>query len=215
MGSDATRRGRRPASVAITILLLALAYWLMPAPNDSTPNSHSEGPVSTSALDSSSGSAAPQTRSSERNVAEVEGAERGSGSEADAGELVEGLLRPLPGRRYLSPAGLVYAPGSAEGHRLEHLRRHTEDDPDRPGSHGVFDGGLAGALRTIDLAFERAKSGRKTTTQVDDDRTIYTVDLETRVGYVGGSSGRRRSHPPARRVRLVLEGNKVVTAFPL
>jgi hypothetical protein len=65
------------------------------------------------------------------------------------------------------------------------------------------------------LAFERAKSGQKTTTQVDDDRTIYTVDLESRVGYVGGSSGRRRDNPPARRVRLVLEGNNVVTAFPL
>jgi hypothetical protein len=74
---------------------------------------------------------------------------------------------------------------------------------------------LAGALRTIDLAFERAKSGQNTATQVDDDRTIYTVDLETRVGYVGGSSGRRRSNPPAHRVRLVLEGNKVVTAYPL
>lgn len=215
MGPDTARRGRRPASIAITILLLALAYWVMPAPNDSAPDSRGDGSFSTSAVDSANDAGAPQTRSSGSAVANSNRSDGAFGSEADAGELVHGLLRQLPGRRYLSPAGLIYAPGSAEGHRLEHLRRHTEDDPDRPGSHGVFDGGLAGALRTIDLAFERAKSGQKTTTQVDDDRTIYTVDLESRVGYVGGSSGRRRDNPPARRVRLVLEGNNVVTAFPL
>ncbi|MEE2936667.1 MAG: hypothetical protein VYA84_11800 [Planctomycetota bacterium] len=40
-----------------------------------------------------------------------------------------------------SPAGLFYGPGSAEGHRLEHVRRHAGDLPSRPGPHGVFDRG--------------------------------------------------------------------------
>jgi hypothetical protein len=138
------------------------------------------------------------------------------GSEqASEAELRYGLLRKVSASDYLSPAGLVYGSGSAQGHRLEHLRRHTVDDPGRSGPHGVFDGGMEGALRTIDLAYERAETGQRTTVKTDDNRTIYTVDLGKRVGYVGGREGQRRRHPMARRVRLVLEGNRVVTAFPL
>jgi hypothetical protein len=74
---------------------------------------------------------------------------------------------------------------------------------------------MEGALQTIDLAYQRAKAGQRTTTEVDGERTIHTVDLGKRIGYVGGSEGRRRRNPMARRVRLVLEGKYVVTAFPL
>ena len=130
-------------------------------------------------------------------------------------ELLHGLLKETAPQRYVSPAGLLYAPGSREGHRLEHLRRHTVDDPSRPGSHGVFDGDMPGALQTIDRAFQRAKTGQRTTTQQDDGRTIHTVDMEKRVGFVGGRDGARRNHPLARRVRIVLEGNRFITAYPL
>lgn len=130
-------------------------------------------------------------------------------------DLLHGLLKETTPNRYLSPAGLSYGPGSQEGHRLKHLRRHTVDDPNRPGSHGVFDGDMPGALQTIDRAFERAKTGQRTTTRQDDDRTIYTVDMGKRVGFVGGRDGARRNHPLARRVRVVLEGNRVITAYPL
>ncbi|EMI21594.1 hypothetical protein RMSM_01481 [Rhodopirellula maiorica SM1] len=81
---------------------------------------------------------------------------------ASESELKYGLLREVSEDRYLSPAGLQYTPGSAEGHRLEHLRRHTKDDPSRPGSHGVFDGDMEGALKTIDQAYVKAKQGTKT-----------------------------------------------------
>ncbi len=138
-----------------------------------------------------------------------------STSSADESELLYGLLREISRDRYISPAGLLFTPGSAEGHRLEHLRRHTKDDPGRPGSHGVFDGEMAGALKTIDRAYERAKKGQRTTKKVDDERTIYTVDLGQRVGYVGGRDGGRRRKPMARRVRLVVEGNRFITAYPL
>jgi len=127
----------------------------------------------------------------------------------------EGFLREMAGNRYLSPAGLQYVPGSAEGHRLEHLRRHTSDQPTRPGKHGVFDGGMTGALQTIDRAYERAKKKQRTTKQVDQGRTIYTVDLGRRVGYVGGREGGRLGKPMARRVKIVLEGTRVITAYPL
>lgn len=134
---------------------------------------------------------------------------------ADGDELVYGLLREIRTDRYLSPQGLQYVPGSAEGHRLEHLRRHTEDQPSRPGKHGVFDGGMEGALVTIDDAYQRAKKNQRTTKQVDRDRTIYTVDMGRRIGYVGGRDGNRQRKPMARRVKMVLEGTQVITAYPL
>lgn len=130
-------------------------------------------------------------------------------------ELLFGLLREVSHDRFISPQGLQYLPGSAEGHRLEHLRRHIKDQPSRPGKHGVFEGGMEGALATIDQAYERAKKNQRTTKQVDRDRTIYTVDMGRRVGYVGGRDGNRQNKPMARRVKLVLEGNQVITAYPL
>ncbi len=130
-------------------------------------------------------------------------------------DLRYGLLREVSRDRFISPAGLLYTPGSAEGHRLEHLRRHTVDDPDRPGSHGVFDGDMEGALAVIDKAFDRAKKKQRTTVTQDDDRTIYTVDMGGRVGFIGGRTGRSKRNPMARRVRLVIEGNRVITAYPM
>ncbi|WP_404310049.1 hypothetical protein [Neorhodopirellula lusitana] len=136
------------------------------------------------------------------------------GAAADS-SLKYGLLQETSSNRYMSPAGLQYTPGSAEGHRLEHLKRHTADQPSRPGKHGVFDGGMEGALKSIDKAYENAKAEKRTTKQVDGNRTIYTVDMGKRVGYIGGREGNQRRKPMARRIRLVLEGNRVITAFPL
>ena len=126
-----------------------------------------------------------------------------------------GILKDLGGERYVSAAGLMYTRGSAEGHRLNHLERHTEDDPSRPGKHGVFDGGMEGALATIDRAYLRAKTGTRTTKETDQGRTIYTVDMGGRVGYIGGRDGNRQKKPMARRVRIVLDQNRVITAYPL
>lgn len=139
----------------------------------------------------------------------------GQSQPSDAPELLHGLLKDLGNERYISPQGLLFTRGSAEGHRLVHLERHTVDDPSRPGKHGVFDGGMPGALKTIDRAYERAKKGQRTTKEMDEGRTIYTVDMGSRVGYVGGRDGNRLNKPMARRVRLVLDRNRVITAFPL
>ncbi len=133
----------------------------------------------------------------------------------DNSDLEYGLLREISPDRFLSPAGVLYTPGSAEGHRLEHLRRHTKDQPNRSGKHGVFDGDMEGALATIDKAYEKAQANQRTTKEVDGKRTIYTVDMGKRVGFVGGRDGQRSRNPMARRVRLVLEGNRLITAFPL
>ncbi len=208
MGSPSTFRAGRPVSVLLAVILLAVAYWLGILPNESTDRSVSDSTAPATTVEAPSRSDAPRLPQGQATT-------ENSIGKSQSSELLHGMLREVARREYLSPAGLLYTPGSAEGHRLAHLERHTQDDPRRSGSHGVFDGGMEGALKTIDLAYERAKTGQRTTTESDDGRTIYTVDLGKRVGYVGGSQGQRRGHPMARRVRLVLEGNRVVTAFPL
>ncbi len=136
------------------------------------------------------------------------------GAPTSTPDLRFGLLRETQPDQFLSPAGLRYLPGSAEGHRLQHLRRHTKDQPDRPGMHGVFDGGMEGALIAVDEAYVQARRGDRTKLRQDRDRTIYTVDLGRRVGYVGGREGKRLHHPIAKQVRMVLEDNRVITAYP-
>ena len=126
-----------------------------------------------------------------------------------------GLLRELQPDRFMSPAGLLYTPGSAEGHRLKHLERHTADQPGRPGKHGVFDGGMEKTLAVLDQAYEKAKAGVRTTKSTDQGRTIYTVDMGKRVGFIGGREGNQKRKPMARRVRIVLDGNRVITAYPM
>lgn len=125
------------------------------------------------------------------------------------------LLRETAPDDFLSPAGLRYTRGSAEGHRLAHIERHLEDDPDRPGKHGVFDGDMPQVLRWLDEAYTRAKQRDKGTSQREQEgRVVYEVTFAKPVGYSGGRDGRRDNHPPARRIRMVVDGNRVITAFP-
>lgn len=177
----------------------------------SNPTSTKPGPLASrmSPSKSASSPSAPGTDSKTANAATSETQVRGDPS------LKYGLLREIGPDRYMSPEGLLYTPGSAEGHRLEHLKRHTIDQPTRPGKHGVFDGGMEGALQSIERAYERAKAGQRTSKQVDGNRTIYTVDMGKRVGFVGGREGNQKRKPLARRIRMVLEGNRVITAFPM
>jgi hypothetical protein len=116
----------------------------------------------------------------------------------------------------VSNAGLRYGSGSREGHRLKHVLLHALDQPDRPGSHGVFDGGRDTALTVIDEAYRIARQrGPPTRVKKYGGRTVLTVDMGRRVGYVGGQAGKKQGYPPASHVRLVLEGVNVITAFPL
>ena len=64
--------------------------------------------------------------------------------------------------------------------------------------------------------YEKAKQGGHGVIKTEDDgRTIYTVDMGRRVGFVGGREGNRMRKPMARRVRIVLDGTRVITAYPL
>ena len=126
-----------------------------------------------------------------------------------------GFLTEIGPKRYESVAGLVYGPGSEEGHRLKHIARHLEDQPDRPGSHGVFKGEMKAFLETIDEAYLRAKKGAKGTTKMEDDGSmVYEVTFEKAIGFIGGEAGGRKKNPPTKKIRLVVRGDNVITAFP-
>ena len=130
-------------------------------------------------------------------------------------DLRYGMLREVSRDRYLSPAGLQYGPGSEEGHRLKHLERHLADMPDRPGKHGVFEGDMAQVLKWIDEAYVRGKQGAKGVRSSEEDgRTVYEVPFSKAIGYVGGRDGGKMRHPPAKQIRLVVQGKSFITAFP-
>ena len=116
---------------------------------------------------------------------------------------------------WVSTAGLRYTPGSQEGHRLKHVMRHDNDLPDRPGKHGVFDGDQQTLLAVLDEAYGLIKEdSRQVRSNREGDRTVYEVDMQRRIGFVGGRDGKRDGNPPAQHIRLVLEDDRVITAFP-
>jgi hypothetical protein len=113
-------------------------------------------------------------------------------------------------------SGLVF-PGSRNGEtRLEHVMRHDDDQPNRSGMHGVFDGDETDLLEVVDEAYEMIlNKSPRVRAKKEGARTVYDVDMQRRIGFVGGRVGAERRHPAARKVRLVLEGNKVITAYPM
>jgi len=126
------------------------------------------------------------------------------------------ILKTIGRDRYESPAGLIYAPGSEEGHRLAHIARHLEDQPDRPGSHGVFDGDMASFLIAIDDAYKRARGHAKgTKSRVEDGMTIIEAPFDQTIGYLGGSEGARKKNPKLKKMRLVVRDRNLITAFPI
>lgn len=134
--------------------------------------------------------------------------------EAKRPEPVE--LKPFGRDGWISPAGLRYVGRDPDGRtRKEHILRHARDFPDRPGPHGVFDGGEELAFAWIDAAWEKIQK-QKIPADQDDGRETYTVSMGQRVGYLGGESGRRSGHPPLTRIFIVLRKGttEVITAFP-
>jgi hypothetical protein len=126
-----------------------------------------------------------------------------------------GYLKSIGRDRYVSPEGLVYAPGSEEGHRLKHIERHTADIPNRPGSHGVFEGDMKAFLATIDKGYRMAMSKAKgTKTSEEDGMTVLEITFEKKIGFVGGSDGRKKGTPSTKRLRIIVNGDRLITAFP-
>ncbi len=141
-------------------------------------------------------------------------------SEGESLEDIKQLLKHVGNDVFVSPAGLRYTKGSVHGHRLKHLMAHTRDEPDRPGSHGVFDStSAADVIRLVDAAYRQSLAGNNVRKAVEQDRTVYEVDMGRQIGYVGGESGKRQGHPAARYLELVIEhdaaGPRFITAYPI
>jgi hypothetical protein len=130
--------------------------------------------------------------------------------------LTEYLRETPPGsENFVSPQGLRYTRGSQEGHRLKHLERHLTDQPSRPGKHGVFTADLLQVLQWLDDAYERGKrKARGTRQRTEEGRTVYEVPFDFEVGYVGGQVGGRAGKPKCKQIRLVVEDDRLITAFP-
>lgn len=142
--------------------------------------------------------------------------EESSGRPVDPTLELSDYLKEVGRNRFESPAGLLYTPGSFEGHRLKHLMKHAVDDPDRQGQHGVFDDGEAiGIVQLLDEAYEQAIANESTDTSRERNRTVYTVNMGRRIGYIGGKSGSRKNYPAAKHIRIVVEKNRLITAFPV
>ena len=71
-------------------------------------------------------------------------------------------------------------------------------------------------LAVIDEAYLLAlDGGPRVKLEREQRRTVYDVDMGRRIGYVGGREGKVRGHPAARGVRLVMEDDRLITAFPI
>lgn len=137
-------------------------------------------------------------------------------TKSTSSSLKYGILKSIGKDRYESPAGLVYVPGSEEGHRLQHIERHLSDDPARPGSHGVFEGTMEQFLIAIDDTYRRARGHAKgTRTRNEEAETVYEAPFDQTIGYLGGSAGREKKNPPLKRMRIVVRGKNLITAFPI
>ncbi len=140
-----------------------------------------------------------------------------SDSRESGDEPPPGQLKLIGKNVFRSTAGLVYRPGSPDGHRLKHILKHARDDLQKP-VHGVFEGDRDAILRWIDVAWIRAgKGGKLVRKRRQNDRTAWTVNMQERIGYTGGKKGQSGRKSQCQYLRLVLEddGETVVTAYPV
>jgi hypothetical protein len=125
-----------------------------------------------------------------------------------------GVLTPIGRDSFESTAGLIYRPERSE-HRIDHVMQHSRDVPTKP-VHGVFDGTRDEILALIDEAYMLAQTRGppQVVTEEQGDRQTITVNLNRKIGYMGGENGERRGHPPLKMIKLVLEDRDLITAYP-
>jgi hypothetical protein len=115
-----------------------------------------------------------------------------------------------------SPAGLIYTGRDPQGKtRIEHILRHSIDQPSRVGSHGVFNGGEAKIFPLIDEAYLIAKK-KNTRPKTEGGSITYTIPMGRKIGYLGGRTGASRKNPPLTRVFIVMKRGttNIITAYP-
>jgi hypothetical protein len=113
---------------------------------------------------------------------------------------------------FKSPSGLVYGPDPSPNFasRVEHVQNHGADIPARP-RHGVFDGD---SIDLTEEAWVLAKNGSSVTMQ-QGHRTVHYVNMGRDVGYAGGQVGAAAGNPRLSYIQMVMEGDNVITSFPV
>ena len=125
-------------------------------------------------------------------------------------------LKQIGETSWVSPAGVRYIGLDPQGlTRVEHVLRHSRDEPKRAGSHGVFDGGKHGTLASIDAAWKLAQT-KGIKPRREGNRSSLLVPMGKRVGYLGGQAGAARGKPPLNKVFIVIKTgtSELITAFP-
>lgn len=125
------------------------------------------------------------------------------------------FLSSAGGKNKKSPAGLIYGMGGGGEHRTDHVLRHAYDQPNRP-SHGVFDADGDDVFRLIDEAYELVKQkSKRVKSEESRGNMAHVIDMQRKIGYKGGQSGKRSGNKPLRKIKLILAGgNRVITAYP-
>jgi hypothetical protein len=132
-----------------------------PAPNASSPEPSARQDI-------------PAESPSREDLRDSPSAEQSTKELAPGG--VEGL-RAVGGDVWRSAAGLLYGPGSAQGHRVLHVLKHLTDQPSRAGPHGVFSVGRERLIAVIDEAYELSQKGGPQVEMVrEKERTVFTVN---------------------------------------
>ena len=127
-----------------------------------------------------------------------------------------GTLTKISDDVWESAGGLRYGPDPKFGNRVQHVIRHATDDIAQQGTHGVFDAGRTATLGVIDDAWRLAqKGGSAVSVEVQEIRTVYTVNMRKRIGYIGGQAGAASGNTGTSYVQLVMEGTNVITAYPI
>lgn len=215
-----------PAKWALALIVLAILYvliqpvlnarlgWSLPSVPELLGQSDAPNRTTPSRPDKSR---ANNTGTSTRQETGPSSKENKSSKVKDPSiELKYGFLESLGGERYRSPAGLMYGPGSEEGHRLAHLERHLRDAPKRVGSHGVFEGDMKAFLEAIDETYKRARGHAKgSRSRREENEMVYEALFEKPIGYLGGMQGGERNNPKLLRMRVVVRDGNVITAFPV
>lgn len=122
-----------------------------------------------------------------------------------------GALTSIGRDRFESTAGLVY-----NQYRIDHVMEHARDNPDKP-THGIFEvSKQEEVLALIDEAYSIARKKKPPQVAIEDqgDRTTYTVNMNRKIGRSGGQSGARNGHRALNKLKLVLEDDEVITAYP-
>ncbi|MFC8734554.1 hypothetical protein ACFT5B_19025, partial [Luteimicrobium sp. NPDC057192] len=129
-----------------------------------------------------------------------------------AGHGAHPRLTAQPDGTFLSHSGLRYGhdPSPNFATRVDHVLNHANDIPARP-MHGVFDGD---AISLTDEAWDAVKSGRGFAVQ-QGNKTVYHVNMGRPVGFIGGQVGAAAGNPAVGVIRLVTQGDSVITSFPV